>query len=61
MSMVTFGPGDMSGDTKCFELNLIQDQVIEGDEAFTVTITDFGGANEGAITEATVTISNDDG
>ena len=60
-SMVTFGPGDTSGNTKCFEFNLIQDDMLEGDEAFTVVITDFGGANQGAITEATVIIDDDDG
>ena len=61
MSMVTFGPGDMSGDTKCFGFNLIDDQILEDDEMFNVAITDAGGANLGNTTMATITIDDNDG
>lgn len=60
-SIVTFGPDDMGGDAKCFDFDLIQDLILEGDEAFTVAITDFRGAGQGATTSATVTINDNDG
>ena len=59
--MVTFGPGDPGGTPMCIDINLVQDQILEGDETFTVSITNFGGAGQGAITSATVTINDDDG
>ena len=45
----------------CFMFNLMEDQILEGDETFTVSISDFGGAGQGAITSATVTINDNDG
>ena len=51
----------MSGAIKCFELNLIEDQIMEDDEVFNVEITNAGGAILGAITMATVTIDDNDG
>ena len=47
---------DSSGDIKCYEFSIMNDNVLEGTESFTVEITDTGGAIMGAISEATVLI-----
>ena len=46
---------------QCFTFDISDDDIIEGDEFFTVEITDFGGASEGNPTSAIVTIQDNDG
>ena len=60
-STVMFVSGDTGATVRCIDINLVQDQILEGDETFTVSISNFGGAGTGAITSATVTINDDDG
>ena len=59
--MVTFDPGDSTGSIECFEFELAEDMILEGDELFTVYIADAEEAGLGAITVATVTIEDNDG
>jgi len=55
---LTFGPGETS---KSFTVPVASDAVLEGDEAFQVTLSNAGGgANVGSPAGATVTITNDD-
>ena len=46
---------------ECFEFELTEDMILEGDESFTVYIADAEEAGLGAITAATVTIEDNDG
>ena len=60
-SMVTFGSGDSSGSSRCFEFDLNEDAILEGDEEFNVEITGAEGASVGAQSTAVVTIQGNDG
>ena len=60
-STVMFTSGNTGGDTLCFAISLSEDLILENDELFTVSISDFGGAGQGAITSAPVTIDDNDG
>ena len=46
---------------QCIMINLIEDFIIEGNQSFSVEISDFGGANMGSPTSATITIIDNDG
>ncbi len=54
---VTFRAGETE---KVVEVATVQDEVHEGDETFTVTLSDPAGATLGAAASATVTITDDD-
>lgn len=58
---VTFDTNSMSGDTLCVTIGLAPDTLKEGDESFTVSISDSGDAGTQTPTSATVTIEDDDG
>ena len=45
---------------ECLTFELIHDTMLEGNETFTVEITDFGRALMGPITTAIITIQDDD-
>ena len=58
---VMFNPGSIGGDSMCFTISLNEDAILENDEFFTVMISDTGGAGQGAVMSATVTIDDNDG
>ena len=58
--MVTFTSSDSSGDMKCITFDLKNDMLLEGDETFTVVISNSTQLTIGSISEATVTIRDED-
>ena len=58
--MVTFTSSDSSGDTKCITFDLKTDMLLEGDETFTVAISNSTEFASGTISQATVTIQDED-
>ena len=54
--MVIFTSSDSSGDMKCITFDIRTDMLLEGDETFTVTISNNTGFVIGAISQATVII-----
>ena len=60
----TLASGTLTFDNvtlQCFTFDISNDTIIEGDEFFTVEITDLGGATAGNPTTAIVTIQDNDG
>ena len=58
---VTFPVNSMSGSSQCASITFEDDDIIEGDHSFTVSISNPGGAGTTAPTVATVTIDDNDG
>lgn len=56
----TLAWGDGDAETKSFDILVLDDVDYEGDETFTVTLTDASGASLGSPITATVTITEDD-
>jgi hypothetical protein len=54
--MLSFSPGDTA---KTFQLLINEDMYVEGDESFTVTLSNVTGATIGAPASATITINDD--
>jgi hypothetical protein len=57
LDTLTFAPGDM---IKTFKIPIINDSIAEGDETFSVVLSNPTGAALGAQSTATVTIADDD-
>ena len=58
---VIFPVNSLSGSPQCASITFDEDNIIEGDHSFTVSISDPGGAGTAAPTVATVTIDDNDG
>ena len=61
---VTFSSGDMTGDTSCATFGIINDNNLEFDHEFTVslsTVTPTGPSISATLSSTTVTISDDEG
>jgi len=61
---VTFSSGDLIGDTACTTLGIINDNNLEGDHEFTVsleTVTPPGPVISNSSSTATVSIMDDEG
>ena len=57
---LTFDEGSVSGDKQCYQVVIIDDDLVEGNENFTVTLTSPEPALLGSIlSRATVTINPD--
>ena len=50
-----------SASSACLTFELSDDDILEGEESFGVSISEFGGAAAGSTTSATVTIDDTDG
>lgn len=46
---------------KCFDISFAEDLILEDDEVFVGSITVPGGIGQGAITESTIIIKDNDG
>jgi len=61
---VTFSSGDMTGDTVCATFGIINDNNLEFDHEFTVslsTVNPTGPSISATLSSTTVTISDDEG
>ena len=58
---MTFNSSDSSGDMKCITFDLKNDILLEGDETFTVVISSSPILQKRSISQATVTILDEDG
>ena len=59
--VLTFNIGSMNAQTQCTTFNIIDDDVLEGDENFQVSLdSPTGGANLDEPISATVTIADND-
>ena len=58
---VTVPVNSLSGSSQCANITFVDDDIIEGDHSFTVSISDPGGAETVDPTVATVTIDDNDG
>jgi len=59
LSTETFIPGSMDGDMKCVDITILDDDALEGDQIFTVTLTTSDPAVLLVNDELTVTIRDD--
>lgn len=59
--VLTFNPGSMNGQRQCATFTIIDDDTLEGDENFQVSLdSPTGGANLDEPMSATVTITDND-